>query len=583
MDFFAGITLIGGLTFFLFGMNVMSGSLEKRAGGKLEDMLHRLTANPFLSLFLGAAITIAVQSSSATTVMLVGLVNSGILQFSQTVNVIFGANIGTTFTAWITSLSGIQTDVLWLQMLKPKNFSPILAFVGILMIMFSKKDRKKSIGTAFVGFAVLMYGMEMMSSAVSPLADLPEFRSLLMQFSNPLVGVLMGTLFTAVIQSSAATIAILQAFSMTGIVTWGMAIPIVMGLNIGTCATSLISCIGTTTKAKRVAVLHVSIKIAGTVLCLIGFEGLYAAFRWPFVTAYVTPWHIALIHTIFNLLTTALLMPFSGKLIVLTERLVKEKKGDKKQEDILMLDDLLLRSPSVAVAEAHNVSKRMCAQAYLILQDSISLFQHYDVAVAARVMEAEDSLDRYEDKLSTFLVKLSAQALSSQDSQIASKILHAIGDFERLGDHAVNLLKVAKELHDKNIRFSPPAEKEVDVLTRALEEILLITTQAYESSDVAMAAQVEPLEQVIDRLTAEIKDNHVRRLQRGTCTIEGGFILSDLLNNYERISDHCSNVAVAIIEVEHNSFDTHKYLNGVKYGNSTFNEIYDEYNKKYAL
>ncbi len=583
MDFFSGITLIGGLTFFLFGMNVMSGSLEKMAGGKLEDMLHRLTANPFLSLFLGAAITIAVQSSSATTVMLVGLVNSGILQFSQTVNVIFGANIGTTFTAWITSLSGIQTDVLWLQMLKPKNFSPILAFVGILLIMFSKKDRKKSIGTAFVGFAVLMYGMEMMSSAVSPLADMPEFQSLLMQFSNPLVGVLIGTLFTAVIQSSAATIAILQAFSMTGIVTWGMAIPIVMGLNIGTCATSLISCIGTTTKAKRVAVLHISIKIVGTILCLAGFEALNAAFRWSFVTAYVTPWNIALIHTIFNLLTTALLMPFSGKLVALTERLVKEKKEEKKQEDIMMLDDLLLRSPSVAVAEAYNVSKRMCAQAFLILQDSISLFHHYDVEVAARVMEAEDSLDRYEDKLSTYLVKLSSQALSSQDSQIASKILHAIGDFERLGDHAVNLLKVAKELHDKNIRFSPAAEKEVAVLTRALEEILLITTQAYESNDVAMATQVEPLEQVIDRLTAEIKDNHVRRLQRGTCTIEGGFILSDLLNNYERISDHCSNVAVAIIEVEHNSFDTHKYLNGVKYGNSNFNEIYDEYNRKYAL
>ena len=583
MDLFSGITLIGGLTFFLFGMNVMSGSLEKMAGGRLEDMLHRLTAKPFLSLVLGAAITIAVQSSSTTTVMLVGLVNSGILQFGQTVNVIFGANIGTTFTAWITSLSGIQSDVLWLQMLKPKNFSPLLAFVGILLIMFSKKDRRKSIGTAFVGFAVLMYGMEMMASAVRPLTDLPEFESLLVQFANPIIGVLIGTLFTAVIQSSAATIAILQAFSMTGTVTWGMAIPIVMGLNIGTCATSLISCIGTTTKAKRVAVLHISIKILGTVICLAGFQLLSAAFRWTFVSGHTTPWHVALIHTIFNLLTTALLMPFAQKLVRLTERLVKDKPGGKKQEDIMMLDDLLLRSPSVATAESYNVSKRMCAQAWVILQDTLSLFKTWDPQVAARVMEAEDILDRYEDKLGTYLVKLSAQALSSQDSRITAKILHAIGDFERLGDHAVNLLKVAKELHDKNIRFSPPAEAEVEVLTRALEEILLITTQAYEANDVSMAAQVEPLEQVIDHLTNRIKDNHIRRLQRGTCTVEGGFILSDLLNNYERISDHCSNVAVAIIEVEHDSFDTHKYLNGVKYGNSAFNEIYDEYSRKYAL
>lgn len=585
MDVFSAITLIGGLTFFLFGMHVLSGSLEKMAGGKLEDMLHRLTANPFLSVFLGAAITIAVQSSSATTVMLVGLVNSGIMAFSQTVNVIFGANIGTTFTAWITSLSGIQSDVLWLQMLKPKNFSPLLAFAGILMIMFSKKDRKKSIGTAFVGFAVLMYGMEMMASAVSPLADMPEFESLLIQFQNPVVGVLIGTLFTAVIQSSAATIAILQALSLTGGITWGMAIPIVMGLNIGTCATSLISCIGTTTKAKRVAVLHISIKIIGTVLCLAGFEALYAVFRWPFVSVRLTTWHIALIHTIFNLLTTALLLPFASRLVKLTERLVRDRPGisGAGQEDILVLDDLLLRSPSVAVAESFNVSKRMCAQAWLILQDAMSLFRQYDPVVAQRVLDAEDALDRYEDKLSTYLVKLSSQALSSQDSQITAKILHAIGDFERLGDHAVNLYKVAKELYDKNIRFSPAAENEVKILSGALEEILLLTTQAYEASDVSLAAKVEPLEQVIDRLTAGIKDNHIRRLQRGTCTIEGGFILSDLLNNYERISDHCSNIAVAIIEVEHNSFDTHEYLNAIKYGNSSFNELYDQYSRKYAL
>lgn len=582
MDIFSLIALIGGLTFFLFGMNVLSSSLEKMAGGKLEDLLRRLTKNPFLSMFLGAVITIAVQSSSATTVMLVGLVNSGIMQFSQTVNVIFGANIGTTLTAWITSLSGIQSDVLWIQMLKPKNFSPLLAFVGIWMLMFSKKDRKKSIGTAFVGFAVLMYGMEMMAGAVSPLADLPEFEALLVQFKNPILGVLIGLLFTAVIQSSAASIAILQALAMTGSITYGMAIPIVMGLNIGTCATSLISCIGTNAKAKRVAILHVSIKILGTVICLSGFELLQAIFRWPFVEQTLVPWQIALIHTIFNLIVTAILMPFAPRLVRITERLVRDKPSAEKPE-VPLLDELLLRSPSVAVSESFHVSKAMCAQAQNIMELSMSLFTDYLDSTVDRVMALEEALDQYEDQLGTYLVKLSGQALSDADSRISSKILHAIGDFERLGDHAVNLVKVAREIHEKNIHFSQQATRELDTLTLALSEILSITVRAYETDDVALASRVEPLEQVIDHLTEQIKGNHVRRLQKGLCTIEGGFVLSDLLNNYERISDHCSNIAVAIIEVEHNSFDTHQYLNGVKYGNSVFNEIYEVYDQKYAL
>ena len=583
MDVFNLLSLIGGLTFFLYGMNVMSSSLEKMAGGRLEEMLRRMTANPLLSMVLGAVITIAMQSSSATTVMLVGLVNSGIMQFSQTIHIIFGANVGTTLTAWITSLSGIQSDLFWVQMLKPKNFSPLLAFAGILMLMLSKKDRKKTVGTVLVGFAVLMYGMEMMSGAVSPLADMPEFESLLVQFSNPLLGVLIGAVFTGIIQSSAASMGILQALSMTGSITYGMALPIIMGLNIGTCATSLISCIGTNVKARRVAILHVSIKIIGTLILLPLFLLGNSLFHWSFVTQAAKPWDIALLHTIFNLLTCALLMPVAGRLVNLTERLVKDHSHPADTVSQPQLDELLLRSPSVAVGESFHVSKDMCRQAHEILQLAIGLFDRFDEGTEQRILQMEDSLDNFEDKLGTYLVKLSSQALSSEDSQVVSKILHAIGDFERLGDHACNLVKVAREIHEKQVSFSPNATREIKVLTDAIQEILNITACAYDGDSVELAAKVEPLEQVIDRLTVQIKNNHVKRLQHGACTIEGGFILADLLNNYERISDHCSNIAVAIIEVEHNSFDTHKYLNGVKYGNSVFNEIYDSFDKKYAL
>ena len=583
LDVFNLLSLIGGLTFFLYGMNVMSSSLEKMAGGRLEEMLRRMTANPLLSMVLGAVITIAMQSSSATTVMLVGLVNSGIMQFSQTIHIIFGANVGTTLTAWITSLSGIQSDLFWVQMLKPKNFSPLLAFAGILMLMLSKKDRKKTVGTVLVGFAVLMYGMEMMSGAVSPLADMPEFESLLVQFSNPLLGVLIGAVFTGIIQSSAASMGILQALSMTGSITYGMALPIIMGLNIGTCATSLISCIGTNVKARRVAILHVSIKIIGTLILLPLFLLGNSLFHWSFVTQAAKPWDIALLHTIFNLLTCALLMPVAGRLVQLTERLVKDHSHPADTASQPQLDELLLRSPSVAVGESFHVSKDMCRQAHEILQLAIGLFDRFDETAEQRILQMEDSLDNFEDKLGTYLVKLSSQALSSEDSQVVSKILHAIGDFERLGDHACNLVKVAREIHEKQVSFSPNATREIKVLTDAIQEILNITACAYDGDSVELAAKVEPLEQVIDRLTVQIKNNHVKRLQHGACTIEGGFILADLLNNYERISDHCSNIAVAIIEVEHNSFDTHKYLNGVKYGNSVFNEIYDSFDKKYAL
>ncbi len=585
MTIFNLISMIGGLTFFLYGMNVMSSSLEKMAGGKLEEMLRKITASPLLSLALGAVITIAVQSSSAVTVMLVGLVNSGIMSFVQTVHVVFGSNIGTTLTAWLTSLTGIESSSFWMQMLKPINFSPILAFIGIGFIMLSKNDKKKTLGTIFVGFAILMFGMDVMSDAVSPLADMPEFGQLLIHFKNPIVGVLIGTLFTAAIQSSAASVGILQALSLTGSITYGMAFPIVMGQDIGTCITALISSIGTSAKAKRVACLHIVINTLCSAICLVVMMAGQALF--PSVAGLlgqaVQPWDIALLHTLFNIVATVTLMPFATQLVKLVEALVKDKGGQVHAAKVPMLDERLLRSPSVAVSESFNLSKEMCREANEIIQEAIALFENFDPNMESNILWMEDRLDDYEDELGTYLVKLSSQALSSGDSHVVSKILHAIGDFERLGDHACNLVDVAKELHNKKITFSPQAQQEIKVLTDALQEILTITACAYDGDSVELAAKVEPLEQVIDGLISKIRANHIRRLQKGICTIEGGFILADLLNNYERVSDHCSNIAVAIIEVEHDSFDTHKYLNGVKYGNSVFNEIYDSYERKYAL
>ena len=584
MDIFLVLKLLGGLTFFLFGMQVMSGSLEKMAGGKLEHMLKKMTANPIISLILGAVITIAMQSSSASTVMLVGLVNSGIMHFSQTISIIFGANIGTTLTAWILSLSGIESTNLAIQMLKPENFSPVIAFIGIIMIMVCKSDRQKSIGTVFVGFAILMYGMEFMSDAVSPLAELPQFSEVLVKFNNPLFGVLIGLVVTAVIQSSAASIGILQALSLTGGITCGMAFPIVMGQNIGTCVTSLISSIGTNANAKRVAVVHILINVFGTIICL----AIYAVALYGFSTTYfetaASPVSIAAAHTVFNMICAVTLMPFSNVLAKIAQKLVPDRKPRfSKFEKSLYIDERLLRSPSVAIRECNTLTKRMCDLACENLTLTMNMFENYDDKMVDKINLHEEQLDLYEDKLGTYLVKLSTQAISTGDSKIISKMLHTIGDFERLGDHALNLLKVARELHDKGISFSDEAREELKVLTDAINEILSIMAKAYRTSDLDTAAEVEPLEQVIDGLTSDIKTNHIMRLQKGECTIEMGFILSDLLNNYERISDHCSNIAVAVIETQHNSFDTHKYLNGVKYGNNQFNEIYDRFKLKYSL
>ncbi len=586
MNIFSLLSLIGGMAFFLFGMNVMSENLEKMAGGQLERMLKKMTANPVISLGLGAMITIAMQSSSATTVLLVGLVNSGIMNFSQTLSVIFGANIGTTLTAWILSLSGIESSSLWLQMLKPINFSPILALLGIIFLMTSKSDRKHSIGKVLIGFAVLMYGMTMMSDAVGPLAEEPYFQELLGKFANPVLGLLIALAITAIIQSSAASIGILQALSLTGTLSVGTVIPMIMGLNIGTCATSLIACIGTGTNARRVAVVHTTIKVLGALICLPLYLLLSSLFAWDFIGQAATPVRIALIHTVYNLLVTLILMPATPLLVRLTKRIVPEKsegKSRKGKEKDFELDERLFRSPSVAIAECANLTVRMSGIAHETLLKTFTLLRQYDHHTADWILEQEDRLDHLEDRLGTYLVRLSGDALSQTDSRNVSRMLHAIGDFERLGDHAVNLLKTAQEIHRKEISFSPAAREELRILTDAVTEILEITAQAYEANSVETAVNVEPLEQVIDHLIAEIKDNHIRRLQEGNCTIELGFVLSDILTNMERISDHCSNIAVAVIETAHDSFDTHRYLNTVKGSDEDFRKKFRAYDQKYAL
>ncbi len=579
---FSVLTLIGGLAFFLYGMNVMSSGLESLAGGQLEVALKKMTTNRFLALVLGAGITIAIQSSSAVTVMLVGLVNSGIMEIGQTVGVIMGSNIGTTLTTWLLSLVALDSGNIFIKLLKPENFSLLFALIGVLMIMGSKKSRTKDIGSILVGFAVLMFGMNLMSDAVSPLADLPQFQSILTAFKNPILGVLIGTIFTGIIQSSAASVGILQALSLTGSITYGMAIPIIMGQNIGTCVTALISSIGVNRNARKVSVIHITFNLVGTAVFLILYLIVGAFVDSALFEIQINPYAIAICHTIFNVGTTFMLLPFT-KLLVKMANLVCDRDNADSKPAADLLDDRLLATPSLAIAECNSITNRMSEIARDTLYDAIFLTRSYDAALSQTVVEKEDVLDKYEDRMGTYLVQVSSKAISEEDSLKVSKMLHAIGDFERLGDHALKIRDVAKELNDKGLSFSEAAKKEMEVLSSAIEEIVGLTTDAYTNSDPEAATHIEPLEQAIDRLVASIRANHIQRLQAGDCSIELGFILSDILGNYERVSDHCSNIAVLIIELAHNSFDTHKYLNGVKYGNRTFNEQYDIYCEKYSI
>lgn len=574
------LLLIGGLAFFLFGMNVMSDNLRKVAGSSLEHSLKKLTDNRFLGILLGFIITIAIQSSSAMTVMLVGLVNSGIMQFSQTISVIIGSNIGTTVTTWITSLSGIGDSGI-VSMLNPKNFSPIIALIGVAMLTLSKKPRRHDLGRILVGFSVLMYGMVMMGNSVQELEHSGSFQTILTAFSNPFVAVLVSTVFTGIIQSSAGTIGIVQNLALSGQITYNMAIPLVLGANIGTCVTALISSIGVNKNAKKVAILNVLFNVIGTVLFMAVFYGADLLLDFDFMDNSVSIFGVSMIHTVFNVANTLILLPFWSHLERLTNLLVRPSRATNKTE---FLDERLLSTVSVAVAEADSRTRKMAHIAHDTLLSSIGLLYNYSEKGAAEILKKEDELDMYEDKLGTFLVKLARKSLSEKDSQEVSKMLHSIGDLERLGDHAVNLLRSAQEIHDKKIHFSEQARQEVDNLTAALKEILNLTIDSFCKEDLDTARRIEPLEQVIDLLISDAKTKHIERLQQGVCTIELGFVLSDLLANYERISDHCSNLAVALIETHAGSFGTHEYLNEVKEsGSHEFAEIYHSYKSKYRI
>ena len=561
MNIFSLFTLCGGLAFFLYGMYVMSKSLEKMAGGRLERLLKRMTSTPIKSLLLGAGITIAIQSSSAMTVMLVGLVNSGVMELGQTIGVIMGSNIGTTLTAWLLSLTGIESESFFVNFLKPKNFSPLLALAGILLIMGSKKQRRRDVGRVMMGFSILMYGMELMSGAVAPLADMPEFTDLMTAFTNPLLGVLVGAAFTGIIQSSAASVGILQALAMTGSVTYGMAIPIIMGQNIGTCVTALISSIGISRNAKRVSVIHISFNLIGTTVGLIILCGGNALFGFPFLSNSVNAVGIALCHTIFNVCTTILLLPFTRQLEWLAKKAIST---EDKPSDFAFLDPRLLRTPGVAASECASMVNQMGALAQTSMDLVLTQFLQYTDAREEEILSNEDKLDIYEDHLGSYLVQISQHGTSADDMHTISRLLHAIGDFERIGDHVLNLQESAKELRDKQLRFSPTAQKEVEVLTRLLRDLMTAALDCFRKDDPVAAQLVEPLEETMDCLTEEVRNRHIHRLQNGQCTIQLGFVLNDLLNNFERIGDHCSNIAVSVIEEQDSQMASHAYLHDMK-------------------
>ncbi len=579
MDVFDVFTLLGGLAFFLYGMNVMSSGMAKMAGGRMERLLRSMTSSKLKSLALGVVITAAIQSSSAMTVILVGLVNSGIMELGQTISIIMGSSVGTTMTAWILSSTGIQSSNFFLRMLKPQSFSPLLALAGAILIMTHKEGKKRDVGTILLGFAVLMTGMVFMSSSVSGLRDMPAFQNLLLMFNNPILGVLVGIAFTGIIQSSDASVGILQSLSVTGSITFGMALPLIVGANIGTCATGMLSSIGANKNAKRVAAVHLYFKVIGAVVILSAFYGLNAIFRFDFVNAPVNPLSIAVVHTLFNVINTAISLPFTKQLEKLAVLTIREESG--KQE---LLDERLLNTPSFAIAECRNLTNRMAREARDSMLAAISLLDDFQEKTAETINRYEEDIDTFEDKLGTFLVKLSSHDISNADSNEASELLHAIGDFERIGDHAVNILRAAQEIHDKDLRFSEQAQVELAVITRAIVDILNLTVEAFEKDNTALAEKVEPLEQVIDDLKLEVKNRHIKRLQEGRCTIELGFVLSDLLTNYERVSDHCSNIAVAVIQIKDSVMDTHGYLNAVKTaGGPQFTHDFDAYKAAYHL
>ena len=585
MDIFGALQMLGGLCLFLFGMETMGDGLTRASGNKLEKILGSLTSSVPRGVLLGCAVTAVIQSSSATTVMLVGFVNSGLMRLSQVIPVIMGANIGTTVTAWLLSLASIDGSSFFIQMLKPMSFSPILAAIAIGFMMFTKNEKKHNIGLVLIGFAVLMYGMDIMSSAVEPLKDVPGFIRILTMFSNPVLGVLAGAVFTAAIQSSSASVGILQALCMTGSVTYGAAIPIIMGQNIGTCITAILSAIGANKGAKRVAAVHLAFNIIGTVIFLCVFYIGNAIVQFDFLGDRVNPANIAIIHSIFNIASTILLLPFCKQLEKLANLLVKDVPEKKaKDETLQLLDERFMETPSIAAGQCRKVAEKMAQLSRDCVFRAMDMIGSYTEEADAYVSLLESKIDRYEDALGAYIVKLEREELNRDDSKMLNLILHSIGDLERISDHAKNISETAAEMDRKGAVFSQDAQNEVQVYMDAVREIVQMATDAFSRQDAALASNVEPLEEVIDTLNAEVKDRHITRLQKGTCTIELGFMLSDLSNNLERVADHCSNLAVCTIETQKDEFDMHKYLKTIKkYDTDHFKEKESIYEKKYAL
>ena len=568
MDFFSILTLLGGLAMFLYGMQVMGDGLEKLSGGKLEKILENLSSNRLKAVLVGAAVTAVIQSSSATTVMVVGFVNSGIMHLSQAVGFIMGANIGTTITAWILSLAGIESSNFFVKLLNPSSFSPILALIGVIFIVFLHDEKKKDIGNIMVGFAVLMFGMNTMSGAVKPLAQVPEFTNILLKFSNPILGVLAGALLTAVIQSSSASVGILQALCVTGAVQYGTALPIIMGQNIGTCITAMLSSVGATKNAKRAAVVHLYFNIVGTIAFMGVFYLLNTFLHFSFINDVAGPAGIAVIHSAFNVIATVVLLPFGDVLVKMACATIRDTKEEKaiseEDQEFMILESRFLSNPGIAIEQSKTAAKKMAEQSQNALKLSFGLLGSFQEENAFRVEKIEAKVDRYEDELGTYLIKLNQKELSVEDSHSLSIMLHCIGDFERISDHALSIMKSAKEMWEKNAVFSPQAVKELHVMEKAVVDIVDKAYTVFANQDIQLAEEIEPLEEVIDELSRELKRRHVNRLRAGECTIEMGFILSDITTSLERIADHCSNIGVCVTQVREDLYDTHSHLDTVK-------------------
>ncbi|MDO4322688.1 MAG: Na/Pi cotransporter family protein [Lachnospiraceae bacterium] len=589
MDIFNVLTMVGGLALFLYGMHVMGEGLSRASGGRLEKILEKLTSSTLRGVLLGAGVTAVIQSSSATTVMVVGFVNSGIMTLQRAVGIIMGANIGTTITSWILSLSGIEGDSFFIKMLKPTSFSPILAMIGVAFLLFSKKDKKKDAGSIMIGFAVLMTGMETMSGAVKPLANVPEFTRLFLMFENPALGMIAGALLTAVIQSSSASVGILQALCATGAVSFGSALPIIMGQNIGTCVTALISSIGAKKNAKRTAFVHLYFNLIGTIVFMLLFYTANSFVHFSFLGTAADAAGIAVVHTAFNVLATLLWLPFHQLLVKLATLTVRDREGDESRTEqslagLQALDDRFLENPAVAMEQCRVACAHMAEVTIEALDMAITQLDSFSEEKVLRVMEDEDVIDKYEDRLGTYLVQAAKNEMQTRDSHTLSVLLHSIGDIERISDHAVSIARAAQEIYNKNLAFSEAAVCELEVFSAAVKEVVRISMEAVKTENLIMAQRVEPLEEVIDDIGDEIKQRHIDRLREGRCTIELGFILSDLTTSYKRIADHCSNIAVCLIQADKDVFGRHEYLNSLKEEDDQyFRKKFREYKAQYAL